>query len=144
MPATVRVPKSLTGHSPSESVTLRTTAGRLSPHFRVDELACPCDHCERVVIHWALVELLQRMRWRIGRPLIVTSGFRCASHNTEIGGVSSSLHISGLAADLQCEGLTPEMLFDVARECGAGGIGLYPRHLHVDIGKRRQWRGNYD
>jgi uncharacterized protein YcbK (DUF882 family) len=84
------------------------------------------------------------MRWRIGRPLIVTSGFRCASHNTAIGGASSSLHIGGLAADVQCEGLTPEMLADVARECGAGGIGRYPRHLHVDVGTRRQWRGDYD
>lgn len=143
MPTTVRVPESLSGHSASGSIILREPTGRLSPDFRTEEFACPCDNCERVVVHWALVELLQRMRWRIGLPIYVTSGFRCSSHNTEVGGTNGSLHIFGLAADIQSSGLRPRELADVADNCGAGGIGVYPRHVHVDVGEKRRWDGDY-
>lgn len=146
MPTIVRVPKpkKLSGHSPSDAVTLRSTKGRLSPHFRVEELACPCENCDRVVVHWALIELLQHIRWRIGRPVIVTSGFRCAAHNQQVGGASASRHLTGLAADLQCNTLSPKEVADVAKRCGAGGIGVYPRHTHVDVGEEGRWRGDYD
>ena len=140
---TIRVPESLSHRSPAGAVILRPPTGRLSQHFTATELACPCGTCNRTVVHWALVELLQRMRWRIGRPIVVTSGFRCAPHNRDVGGARSSLHISGMAADVQCNGLTPQMLADVAEECGAGGIGVYPRHTHVDVGEERRWRGDY-
>ena len=141
---TVRIPDSLAGQSELGATILRPPIGRLQQHFRAEEFACPCGHCERVVVHWALVELLQRMRWRIGRPIIVTSGYRCPAHNAAVGGTPSSLHICGMAADLQCKGLTPDMLADVAAECGAGGLGRYPRHLHVDVGTRRTWTSTYN
>jgi len=143
MKTTVRVPETLACHSPKGSLILRDGTGRLSPHFRAEELACPCDECDRLVVHWALVELLQRMRWRVGRPIIVTSGFRCPSHNEEVGGSTASLHIFGMAADVQCSGLTPRQLRDIADDCGAGGLGVYPRHLHVDVGEERSWDGDY-
>ena len=140
---TVRIPDSLAARSIAGAVIVRPPIGRLQQHFRAEELSCPCGHCERVVVHWALVELLQRIRWRIGRPIIVTSGYRCPEHNAAVGGTPSSLHMFGMAADLQCEGLTPQMLADVATECGAGGLGLYPRHLHVDVGTKRTWKSTY-
>lgn len=144
MKTTVRVPETLAHHSAKGSLVLKAATGRLSPHFRAEELACPCGECDRIVVHWALVELLQRMRWRIGRPLTITSGFRCPSHNEEIGGATASLHVFGMAADVQCSGLSPKQLADVADNCGAGGLGLYDRHLHVDVGKPRQWEGEYN
>lgn len=140
---TITVPDTLADRLPAGAIILRPPTGRLSEHFLTEELACPCGTCERVVVHWALVALLQRMRWRIGRPIVVTSGYRCAPHNANVGGAPSSLHICGMAADVQCDGLTPQMLADVAEEAGAGGIGLYPRHVHVDVGPRRRWRGDY-
>ena len=141
---TVRIPDTLADRSMAGAVIVRPPVGRLQQHFRAEELACPCGTCGRLVVHWALVELLQRMRWRLGRPLLVTSGYRCPAHNAAVGGTPSSLHLCGMAADLQCTGLTPEMLAHVAVECGAGGTGRYPRHLHVDVGARRQWKSTYD
>lgn len=143
MSATVRTPESLAGHSAVGSFILRGVGGQLSPHFRASEFACPCEDCTRIAVHWALVELLQRMRWRIGRPIFVTSGFRCAAYNAEIGGAPGSLHVHGLAADLQSPGIEPQALADIAENCGAGGIGLYPRHIHVDVGEERRWTDNY-
>lgn len=140
---TVRIPERLDGRDEGASVILRPPMGRLHEHFAAGELACPCGVCTRLVVHWALVELLQRMRWRIGRPVEVTSGFRCAPHNADVGGAPSSLHVCGMAADVQVDGLTPAMVADVAEECGAGGIGVYPRHTHVDVGPRRRWTGDY-
>jgi uncharacterized protein YcbK (DUF882 family) len=50
-----------------------------------------------------------------------------------------------MAADVQAAAATPEHLASVAKGCGAGGIGVYPRHTHVDVGEPdRRWQGNYD
>lgn len=127
------------------SITIRPVEGKLSENFAASELACPdsCRDCERLVVHWALLELLQRIRERVG-VIVVTSGHRCVKHNRAIGGVESSLHICGMAADIQAAELDPEQLAPLAKGFGAGGVGLYPRHVHVDVGERRRWTGEYD
>ena len=44
---------------------------------------------------------LEALRHKLGdRPLVVTSGFRSYSCNSRVGGSSTSLHLSGRAADL--------------------------------------------
>jgi zinc D-Ala-D-Ala carboxypeptidase len=47
--------------------------------------------------------VLQPLRNLFGRPIKVTSGFRCEKVNKHIGGVASSEHVQGMAADLVCE-----------------------------------------
>ena len=134
---------SLSGRSPAASIVLRPAEGKLSEHFAAQELACPCENCDRLVVHWALIELLQRLRERVG-VLVTTSGYRCAEHNRAVGGAESSLHICGMAADIQSEDLAPDQLAPLAKGFGAGGVGLYPRHVHVDVGETRRWKGDYD
>lgn len=36
----------------------------------------------------------------MGRPLTVTSGYRCAELNNAVGGVPTSMHLTGHAADI--------------------------------------------
>lgn len=49
----------------------------------------------------ALVEnVLDPLRRAWGRPLRVTSGYRCAAVNRAVGGVPTSMHLSGHAADI--------------------------------------------
>jgi uncharacterized protein YcbK (DUF882 family) len=48
----------------------------------------------------ALVFWLDVFRRALGQPLRVNSGFRCASHNRNVGGSPSSRHIIGCAADI--------------------------------------------
>lgn len=47
----------------------------------------------------ATAELLERIRSTLGVPMIVTSGYRSPAVNRAVGGVTSSDHIAGQAAD---------------------------------------------
>lgn len=52
----------------------------------------------------ALVEnVLDPARWKLGKPIVVNSGFRCPLHNRTVGGTVGSQHMRGEAADICCE-----------------------------------------
>ncbi|MEG1040030.1 MAG: D-Ala-D-Ala carboxypeptidase family metallohydrolase [Pseudomonas sp.] len=57
-----------------------------------------------------LCALLEQVRLLIGRPVLVTSGYRCAALNRMVGGAPRSAHVQGLAADINVSGLTPAAL----------------------------------
>ena len=44
--------------------------------------------------------ILDPLRKAYGKPIYVTSGFRCATLNKAVGGVSTSQHLTGCAADI--------------------------------------------
>jgi hypothetical protein len=145
-PSTPHDPGGLAGASPGGSILIRTGQGRLAENFAAEELACGCDRgsCKAVVVHWCLIRLLSRIRKQIGQPLYVTSGYRCPRHNRDVGGAPESLHLAGMAADVQAS-IEPRHLAAIAKACGAGGIGVYPRHVHVDVGEPgRRWEGDYE
>ena len=50
-------------------------------------------------LHDLVDNCLQRIRTHFGKPLIVTSGFRCEELNKVIGGSKTSDHRNGCAAD---------------------------------------------
>ena len=62
---------------------------------------------------WQQVENLNRLATTIldpvrkvyGKPIKVSSGFRCTLLNSAVGGVDNSQHLRGLAADLQVNDL---------------------------------------
>lgn len=58
--------------------------------------------------------VLDPIREKYGKPIIVTSGYRSRFLNNFVGGVSTSQHLSGLAADLCCD--DPKALFDLISE----------------------------
>ncbi|WP_295378341.1 D-Ala-D-Ala carboxypeptidase family metallohydrolase [uncultured Pseudacidovorax sp.] len=61
----------------------------------------------------ATAAMLQRIRDRLDRAVIVTSGYRCQALNRAVGGVTSSDHVQGQAADILVPGYgTP---YDVAK-----------------------------
>lgn len=49
-----------------------------------------------------LSEFLQIIRNELQLPIIVNSGYRSKEVNESVGGVSSSYHVKGLAADIRC------------------------------------------
>ena len=48
-------------------------------------------------------DLLQPIRDAYGKPITVTSGFRCEELNRAVGGSKTSAHRYGLAADILCD-----------------------------------------
>ena len=78
---------------------MRLNDFRLTKDFSLKEFECPC--CHTVLLHPLLVSKLQKLRDEWGRPLKVTSGYRCEVHNREVGGVEKSLHRAGQAADIE-------------------------------------------
>ena len=50
-----------------------------------------------------LSEFLQIIRNELHLPIIVNSGYRSKEVNESVGGVSSSYHVKGLAADIKCK-----------------------------------------
>lgn len=47
------------------------------------------------------IERLDEIREKYGKPIIITSGYRCQELNKKVGGKSNSFHLKGLAADLK-------------------------------------------
>lgn len=118
--------------------------GDLSPHFSRAEFACHCG-CGFTVPNMALVELLEKLRAHVGKPIKIMSGCRCRHHNRVVGGAKQSQHTLGNAADIKIEGMTPD---EVAHRAAlllnpGGGIGVYPSFTHVDVraGGAARWRG---
>lgn len=83
---------------------------QLSPHFTLAELTFSNKAAElhidntpapelmpRLIL---LAELLERVRTALGVPVTVTSGYRSNQLNREVGGVTSSDHTQGHAADI--------------------------------------------
>lgn len=70
----------------------------VAEHFRLREFECPCCHCARLCP--LLVELLEAVRAQWGKPVVISSGYRCPSHNRRVKGAARSLHLEGRAADV--------------------------------------------
>ena len=75
-------------------------------------------------------EVLEPVRERLGRPIIVNSGYRCPIHNAAVGGVANSQHLRGEAADLHC--YDNRRLARIIVEQGRyDQLIIYPTFVHV-------------
>ena len=63
-----------------------------------------------------LADYLDGIREKLGKPILVSSGYRCPMLNKAVGGVVNSQHLKGLAADVVCADM--ESLEKVLRETG--------------------------
>jgi len=113
---------------------------QLSKHFNSSEFRCglgrPCN-CTETIINPKLVDLLQDIRDHFGRPLTITSAYRCPDYNRSAGGATGSRHTKGDAADITVNQTTPRSVARYAEEKGINGIGLYETgadgyFVHVD------------
>lgn len=112
-----------------------------SRYFKRAELACKCG-CGRDTIDYELVRALDDIREHFDRPVIVTSGVRCESHNRMVGGSAGSQHLLGRAADIIVYGTPPHIVADLAEQLGLGGVGRYDTFTHIDTRNgRRRWVG---
>ena len=83
--------------------------GTKYPNFKKNEFKCPCGKCNGYGdgIASSLLATLQKLRDKYGK-LQITSGYRCESHNKEVGGSTNSKHTKGQAADFYIEGFNSQ------------------------------------
>ena len=112
--------------------------------FKEKELCCKC--CSQLPPYAkenieALVEkVLDPLRERYGKPIIVNSAFRCEKHNREVGGAANSQHMRGEAADIRPTTNFTNELVKLAKILVENGkfdqLILYPNFVHVS--RKRQ------
>ncbi len=109
------------------------------PSFSPAEIACRGTGA--IKINTEAMDKLQSLRNRLGKPLIVRSGYRSPSHNRAVGGAPASKHMLGTAFDIAMSNHDPVAFAEAARAVGFLGFGTYPRSgfMHIDLGPARSW-----
>ena len=94
---------------------------RLTEHFTLEELIRsdialklgvenkPNNSQYKNLINLAV--FLEQVRKLIGKPIIISSGFRCLEVNAAVGGRPNSDHLYGRAADTKVQSLTIKQYF---------------------------------
>ena len=123
----------------------------MTPHFSKSELECKCG-CGEASMSPDFLKRLERVRIAFGRPMIISSGYRCPDYNFEIGSGKLSPHTEGRAVDVAVRGGDALKLVDVGIYCGMTGFGISQkgesRFIHLDDadaikGRPRKWIWSY-
>lgn len=96
-----------------------------------------CNVITTAAVRDAVKELVEKvlkpLRDRVGHPLRINSGYRCPELNRAVGGVATSQHVKGEAADIAAE--DPHELAKVVRDTPeiwreVDQMILYPTFVH--------------
>lgn len=120
---------------------------KISDHFDSNEFKCKCcGQLPKGGMNPELIALLEDIRAKLDKPISITSGYRCESHNMKCGGKPKSQHMLGNAADIQVSGVSAaevHMFIEHNFYKRAVGLGKYPSFTHVDVrdGEIARWNG---
>ena len=96
----------------SEIIQLNSQA-KLSEHFKLGEFTRSNSHSNiyNVPTHEAIYNLKNLCKWlevlreRSGGPVRINSGYRSPQLNKKVGGVATSNHLTGCAADIRVDNM---------------------------------------
>lgn len=103
-------------------------------YFTEEELSCPC--CGENKFSEETLKKFNKLRHDLGRPLPMSSGYRCEAYNALKG--YTQTHATGQAGDLN---VSHELAFDIvalASDYGFTGVGVSQkgnvkgRFIHLD------------
>lgn len=119
-----------------EHYSLKTDGNKnLTTNFLIREFRCR-DGADEIFIDRKLVDVLQKYRDFIGKPIVVTSGYRTETHNKAVGGAKNSYHLIGRAIDFFINGVNARDIAKWMFSMGVTGIGLYinrnQEFVHID------------
>jgi uncharacterized protein YcbK (DUF882 family) len=108
-------------------------------YFTRKEFACKC--CDVYQIDAKLARALDELRRLFGKPIVLTSGYRCEKHNEAVGGKQTSYHLTGQAADIALNYSEFEcaLLLDIIKNDMSyvlKGVGIAKHFVHVDVRSR--------
>lgn len=126
----------------------------LTPHFTLDELCYtsnkdfkePNLKCaeQNLGKMYMLAGFAERIREIVGKPMIITSGYRCEGLNKAVGGSSSSQHRLCEAIDFKVKGMSN---FQIACKIMASDLKFQQliiessggaEWVHIGIGSKRE------
>lgn len=94
--------------------------------------------------------VLQPLRNIYGKPIVITSGYRCAALNKLVGGVANSYHLQGNAADIRVHSQEEaEEIFRILKMIPSVDVALFEHSttscwLHVQWDMQRTPRHHYN
>ncbi len=100
-------------------------------NFTESEFKCKC--CGKVKVEPTFIAKLQKARRLAKTSFVITSAYRCAKHNSAVGGSKRSSHLTGWAVDI---GYSNELqkykiLFGIIK-AGFTRFGVSKNFIHVD------------
>ena len=129
-------------------------SGNLTKHFTLEEYYIGNSPSASLTITkraYLFARLLEKFRVWLDKPMIVTSWKRSKSLNKRVGGISTSNHLTGCAADWHISvKITEAMFIKYAKRwkqiCIAAGVvgeaGLYTWGVHFGIQNDAQVKAN--
>ena len=106
----------------------------LYPNF--DEREFRCRHCGVSAMKPEFMGRLQALRTAYGKPMSISSGYRCPDHPIEKAKAHPGMHATGLAADVAVSGAEAVAVLRLALAQGFTGIGVQQkgagRFIHLD------------
>ena len=84
-----------------------------------------------------ICDCLQPLRDKLGKPMIITSGYRCYQLNKAIGGAVNSQHTKGQAVDFHVKGMTIQQIMDFVINSGVPFDQLIHERTWVHISYRK-------
>ena len=72
-------------------------------YFTYEEFDSPDVQGSGQMMSEDLILILESVRNELGKPVVITSGYRTPAHNEKVGGKPNSSHLKGLAADIACK-----------------------------------------
>jgi GH25 family lysozyme M1 (1,4-beta-N-acetylmuramidase) len=124
---------------------------QLSAHFNTKEFRCKCGKEHAFSISNELVDKLEKLYAALNcSKIIVTSGYRCPTHDKNVGGSGTGQHTLGNAADICCYGqdgqpISSKIVCQKAQDIGFTGIANITAayiYTHVDVRPNGKWYGD--
>lgn len=114
---------------------------KVGQYFKVKEFACR-DGSQVVFIDDYLCTVLDILRNKLGKPIIVTSGYRTPWWNAKCDGAKYSYHMRGMAADIKVNGMKAKELARKLDEIVPNGCGIivYDSWVHFDVRDGKKYR----
>lgn len=122
---------------------------QLTKNFNVREFKCKCGKVHNTKISEELVNKLQTLTDILKADSVtISSGYRCANHDRNVGGSGSGPHCDGYAADCcfykKGKPISTKLISCVAQDLGFMGIANITADfawIHLDM-KGRVYKGN--
>ncbi len=128
-----------------------TDSTQLSAHYNVQEFRCKCGGTHDILISSELIDKLEQLHAAFHcSKIIVTSGYRCPTHDKNVGGTGAGQHTKGTAADICCYAqdgsiISSKLVCCAAQDIGFTGIANIDssyQYTHVDVRTSGKWYGD--